>query len=212
MLSPLKPRSYEAGFHLQVCILQYTYKENICNSFHLRLGQDDRLMILYDTRKKIVINGIWFYGLAGSGKTYASSLVEKITRNSFIIDGDVVRQLISFDLGYSSNERKVQIQRVLGLIQLVTLNKMFPVASSVSMDGQTLKKACDLGILVIKIERPFDQISKIRDIYQKSDNVVGKDIKLDKLDTQVIYNAGNDTFHETIYNLLKPNIERKNAD
>jgi len=159
-----------------------------------------------------VINGIWFYGLAGSGKTYASSLMEKLTRNSFIIDGDVIRQLISFDLGYTPDERRVQLRRILGLIQLVTLNKMFPVASSVSMDSRTLKKARGLGVLVIKIERPFDQVSKIRDIYQQSDNVVGKDIKLDKLDTQVIYNSGDDTFHETIYNLFKLNIERKNAN
>ena len=89
---------------------------------------------------------------------------------------------------------------------------MFPVASSVSMDSQTLKKARELGILVIKIERPFDQISKIRDIYQKSDNVVGKDIKLDQLDAQVIYNTGNDTFHKTIYDLVKQKIERKNVN
>tara|TARA_B100000780_G_scaffold272008_1_gene233615 strand:+ start:215 stop:721 length:507 start_codon:yes stop_codon:yes gene_type:complete len=168
--------------------------------------------MLHEIRKIFVVNGIWFYGLAGSGKTYASSLVEKLTRDSFVIDGDVIRQLISFDLGYTSDERKVQIRRVLGLIQLVTLNKMFPIASSVSMDSQTLKKARELGILVIKIERPFDQISKIRDIYQKSDNVVGKDITLDQLDAQVIYNTGNDTFHKTIIDLVKQKIERKNVN
>ena len=100
----------------------------------------------------------------------------------------------------------------MGLIQLVTLNKMFPVASSVSMDSQTLKKVREQGILVIKIERSFDQISKIRDIYQKSDNVVGKDIKLDQLDAQVIYNTGNDAFHKTIYDLVKQKIERKNVN
>ena len=159
-----------------------------------------------------MINGIWFYGLAGSGKTYASSLIEKLTSDSFVIDGDVVRQLISFDLGYTTDERKVQVRRILGLIQLVTLNKMFPIASSVSMDSHILKKARELGILVIKIERPFDQISKIRDIYQKSDNVVGKDIKLDQLDAQVIYNMGNDTFHKSIYDLVKQNVKSKNAN
>ena len=163
-------------------------------------------MILLEVRNRFVINGIWFYGLAGSGKTYASSLVKKLTKDPFVLDGDVVRQLISFDLGYTSEERKVQIKRILGLIQLVTLNKMFPVASSVSMDSQTLKKARELGILVIKIERSFDQISKIRDIYQKADNVVGKDIKLDQLNAQVIYNTGNETFHKSIYDLVKQNI------
>ena len=159
-----------------------------------------------------MINGVWFYGLAGSGKTYASSLLKKLTRDVFVIDGDVVRQLISFDLSYTPDDRKVQIRRILGFVQLVTLNNMFPVASSVSMDSQTLKKARELGILVVKIERSFDQISKIRDIYQISDNVVGKDIELDQLDAKVIYNTGNDTFHKLIDDLVKQNIERNNAN
>jgi len=109
-------------------------------------------------------------------------------------------------------ERKIQIQRILGLTQLVHLNKMFPVASSVLMDSQTLKKARELGILVVKIERPFDQILKIRSIYQGADNVVGKDIKLDQLDARIIYNMGNESFSEVIYDLVNQNIENKNAN
>ena len=109
-------------------------------------------------------------------------------------------------------ERKIQIQRILGLTQLVHLNKMFPVASSVLMDSQTLKKARELGILVVKIERPFDQILKIRSIYQGADNVVGKDIKLDQLDARIIYNMVNESFSEVIYDLVNQNIENKNAN
>ena len=46
-------------------------------------------------------NGLWFYGLSGSGKTYASKYLKKLINNSFIIDGDEIRKNISFDLNYT---------------------------------------------------------------------------------------------------------------
>ena len=36
--------------------------------------------------------GIWFFGLSGSGKTYASKIIKKIKKNSITIDGDDVRK------------------------------------------------------------------------------------------------------------------------
>ena len=45
--------------------------------------------------------GIWFYGISGSGKSFASKYLNKIKKNSIIIDGDFVRKHISFDLNYT---------------------------------------------------------------------------------------------------------------
>jgi len=159
-----------------------------------------------------VVKGIWFYGFAGSGKTHASLLVREYIENAFILDGDVVRELISFDLGYTPSDRKVQVKRILGLMQLAILNKLLPVASSVSMNKETLQRARELGIVVVKIERPFDQISKIRDIYNKSNNVVGKDIILDPLEAQILFNNGDDAFNELIVGFVKQTIEVKGAN
>ena len=159
-----------------------------------------------------MVKGVWFYGLAGSGKTYASLLVQKYIENAFILDGDVVRELISFDLDYTPNDRKVQVKRILGLMQLAILNKFFPVASSVSMNKETLKRAGELGIVVVRIERPFDQLSKIRDIYDKSNNVVGKDIILDQLEAQVLFNNGDDAFNDLIGDFVKQTIEAISAN
>ena len=58
--------------------------------------------------------GIWLFGLSGSGKTYISKKISKKIKNSFIIDGDEVRKLISFDLGYKKSDRIKQNKRVLG--------------------------------------------------------------------------------------------------
>ena len=59
--------------------------------------------------------GVWFYGISGSGKTQASKYLKKKIKNSIILDGDQVRRFISFDLGYTVKDRKVQIKRMLGL-------------------------------------------------------------------------------------------------
>ena len=159
-----------------------------------------------------MVKGIWFYGLAGSGKTHASLLVQEYIEKTFILDGDVVRDLISFDLGYTPDDRKIQVKRILGLMQLAILNKLLPVASSVSMNKETLQRAQELGIVVVKIERPFDQISKVRDIYDKSNNVVGKDIILDQLDAHVLFNNGDDAFNDLIGGFVKQTIEAKGAN
>ena len=65
------------------------------------------------------IKGIWFFGLSGSGKTDLSNYLRKIIRKKILfIDGDQVRKYISNDLGYSLKDRKIQIYRILGLINL----------------------------------------------------------------------------------------------
>ena len=52
--------------------------------------------------------GIWFYGLSGVGKSYISKLVHKHIKESVVVDGDLVRKLISFDLKYGKSDRKIQ--------------------------------------------------------------------------------------------------------
>ena len=153
--------------------------------------------------KKKKRTGIWFYGLAGVGKTFASKRCAKLTQNAFLIDGDSVRQLISFDLGYSKADRTKQLQRVYGLAKLAILNSNFPVISTVMMNNEIIQ-ACDkIGISVVQIERPLDQVYEARPIYSKSRNVVGKDIFLENLNTDKIFNTGDHKFIEVLQQYVK---------
>ena len=69
-------------------------------------------MVLQVFKKSENSNGIWFFGRAGAGKTFASRVCKKIIDNAFIIDGDDVRELISFDLGFSKSDREIQIKNL----------------------------------------------------------------------------------------------------
>ena len=68
--------------------------------------------------KTINKKGLWFYGLSGSGKSYASKIATKRKKKSFLIDGDYVRKFISEDLGYTLRDRKIQIRRILGIVRI----------------------------------------------------------------------------------------------
>ena len=154
-------------------------------------------------KHKFNCTGIWFFGLAGSGKTFASSIIGHQTKKSYLIDGHEVRKLISCDLGYSKHDRDIQLNRLFGIANLTIKNGFFPVVASVSMQKIVLEKCNMLGIRVIKIERSFEQISRVRSIYKSSENVVGKDLFLDELETTVLFNDGTSEFASLIKSLVR---------
>ena len=146
--------------------------------------------------------GVWFFGLAGSGKTFASNILRKKFHNSFIIDGHEVRKHISFDLGYSFLDREIQLERLFGLSQVVLSNKLYPICSSVLMTNKIFEKCKSQNIKVLKIDRSYSQIKKIRKIYALNNNVVGKDIEQPLINTERIFNDGTFKFEEAIIDLL----------
>lgn len=85
--------------------------------------------------------GLWLFGLSGSGKTYLSKKISKKLKKPFIIDGDEIRKLISFDLGYKKSDRIEQNNRVLGLSKIVIKNGYYPIISSVYLDPKVFIKA-----------------------------------------------------------------------
>ena len=87
--------------------------------------------------------GIWFIGLAGVGKTFSSNFIKKKIKNSIIIDGDTVRKLVSYDLGYNLKDRKIQITRMLGIGEICIKSKKFPIISTVYMNNKVYKKQKD---------------------------------------------------------------------
>jgi adenylylsulfate kinase-like enzyme len=149
------------------------------------------------------VAGIWFYGLAGSGKTHASNLLAKKISQPYVIDGDAVRTLISFDLGYTLIERCTQIKRILGISKLTIQNEFFPIASSVFMTQQILNECRLNSIEVIEISRSRDQLHSNRKIYENNKNVVGKDIIQSELETTKMFNDGSDKFEREVLNYVE---------
>ena len=140
--------------------------------------------------------GIWFYGNSGTGKSVASKYVYKLVKNSILLDGDQIRKYISFDLGYSLNDRKIQIKRVFGIAKLVIKSKSFPIVSTVYMNTNIQNKVKKQNVLLVNILRDFDKIKGREKIYNnKMKHVIGKDIKIPKLKNK-FYITNNKTLKE----------------
>ena len=143
--------------------------------------------------------GIWFYGLSGSGKTLLSKAIKKKFKKIFLIDGDIVRKNISFDLNYSQKDRDIQVRRIFGLSKIVIGEKLIPVASTVNFNKEVLKLCKKENILPIKIIRKnMKEVFKSHKTYSNKKNVFGLDLKYDNYKTKKIINNNNKKFCQSL--------------
>ena len=79
---------------------------------------------------------IWFTGLSGSGKsTLAHQLSHALTKKGHkvsILDGDVIRQHLSQDLGFSDEDRVEHMRRVIALSKEQFEDGMFVIIALIS--------------------------------------------------------------------------------
>lgn len=79
---------------------------------------------------------VWFTGLSGAGKTTISQVVEKVlTTEGYkveTLDGDVVRQFLTKDLGFSKADRDENLRRIGFVANLLTRNGVIVLVSTIS--------------------------------------------------------------------------------
>ncbi len=80
---------------------------------------------------------VWFTGLSGSGKTTLAVMLEKELRRRGRVhverlDGDIVRQGLTRDLGFSKEDRDKNIERVTFVAKLLTRNGVAVLCSFIS--------------------------------------------------------------------------------
>lgn len=79
---------------------------------------------------------LWFTGLSGAGKTTLAKLVKQELKARGVraerLDGDVVRQSLTADLGFSKEDRDKNIQRVTFVAKLLSRNGVGVLAAFIS--------------------------------------------------------------------------------
>ncbi len=79
---------------------------------------------------------IWFTGLSGAGKTTISQAVKEELRSRAcmfeVLDGDIVRQNLTKDLGFSKEDRDENIRRIGFVAHLLTRNGVIVIVSAIS--------------------------------------------------------------------------------
>ncbi len=79
---------------------------------------------------------VWFTGLSGAGKTTLADKLEPILRERGLkvekLDGDVIRTNLSKGLGFSKEDRDINIRRIAFVCDLLTRNGVAVITSAIS--------------------------------------------------------------------------------
>ena len=79
---------------------------------------------------------LWMTGLSGAGKTTIALILEEELRNRGVkverLDGDVVRESLTRDLGFTKEDREKNIERVTFVAKLLSRNGVGCVCSFIS--------------------------------------------------------------------------------
>ena len=102
-------------------------------------------------------------------------------------------------------DRKIQIDRVLGITKLSIESKIFPIASTVYMNKDLIFRLKKEKIIAIKIVRSIKNIKNRDKIYKKNTrNVVGVDITIPKIKNELILtnNSNIKNFYKKLQEIL----------
>jgi adenylylsulfate kinase len=79
---------------------------------------------------------IWLTGLSGSGKTTISNILskelKKVGSKVEILDGDTIRQSLASELGFSKQDRDVNVRRIGFVAQLLSRNGIIVIVAAIS--------------------------------------------------------------------------------
>ena len=112
---------------------------------------------------------LWFTGLSGSGKTAIAKLVARELRDRGLkverLDGDIVRQSLTHDLGFSKEDRDKNIERVTFVAKLLTRNGVAVLCSFISpYRERRAKSRQEIGEFIeVYVECPVEECAR-RDV------------------------------------------------
>ena len=79
---------------------------------------------------------LWFTGLSGAGKSTIANILEKEFRKNGlkieILDGDIVRTHLSKGLGFSKEDRDINIKRIGYVASLLSRNGVIAIGAAIS--------------------------------------------------------------------------------
>jgi adenylyl-sulfate kinase len=119
---------------------------------------------------------LWLTGLSGSGKTTLAKALEPVLRERGLkverLDGDIVRQSLTSDLGFSKEDRDKNIERVTFVAKLLTRNEVAVLASFISpYIARRDKSRQEIGAFVeCYVECPLDVLIErdVKGLYKKA--------------------------------------------
>ena len=119
---------------------------------------------------------LWFTGLSGAGKSTISCIIEKRFREAGarveVLDGDVVRENLSKGLGFSKEDRDINIRRIGFVCELLSRNGVIAIVAAISPYRAIREEIREriLNFVEIYVECPIDVVSErdVKGLYRKA--------------------------------------------
>lgn len=136
---------------------------------------------------------VWIIGLSGAGKTtLATEIISKVRRtrsNVVLIDGDMIRDIFSNDLGHTLEDRRRNADRISRLCKLLDDQGIHVICAILSLfpESRLWNRENIKDYFEVFIDAPLESLIKrdVKGIYAKFQrgeirNVAGMDIKFIK--------------------------------
>ena len=169
--------------------------------------------------KKVEHKGftLWFTGLPCSGKSVlAKAVAEDLKKRGMKVerlDGDIVRKSLTKDLGFSEEDRNMNIERVTFVAKLLTRNGVAVLASFVSpynkIRAYSRKEIGDYILVYVKCSLEECERRDVKGMYAKArvgeiKNFTGIDHPFEEPDTaDIIVETDKQTVEESKIIILK---------
>lgn len=119
---------------------------------------------------------VWMTGLSGAGKTTIALLIERELRERGVkverLDGDVVREHLTKDLGFSKEDRQTNIERVTFVAKLLSRNGVACICSFISpyQEIRDYVRANVTNFVEVYVEAPLETVIErdVKGLYQKA--------------------------------------------
>jgi len=119
---------------------------------------------------------LWFTGLSGAGKSTISGIIEKRLRDAGakveVLDGDVVRENLSKGLGFSKEDRDVNIRRIGFVCELLSRNGVIAIVAAISPYRAVREEIRSRirNFVEIYVECPLEVVSDrdVKGLYRKA--------------------------------------------
>lgn len=120
---------------------------------------------------------LWFTGLSGSGKSAVADRVglrleEEYGHKAERLDGDIVRQHLTADLGFTKEDRNTNIKRVSFLAELLSRNGVSVLASFISPYRERRQKTREqvTNFIEVFVKCPIDVCAErdVKGLYEKA--------------------------------------------
>lgn len=159
---------------------------------------------------------VWFTGLSGAGKSTIAEKLEQILkakgRNVEILDGDVVRTNLSKGLGFSKEDRDINIRRIGFVCNLLARNGVVAIAAAISPYREIRDeiRGNTENFLEVYVECSIEELTRrdVKGLYEKAlkgeiKNFTGiSDPYEEPLKPEVTLNSEKDTEEESLSQLV----------